>query len=148
TMAQSPITIVLMMVARTTSPKTITPATMNTMPSKIRTQSGSPAGLLIADAESVAIIPSSLRQRSARLTRLNPLLTFLLRYPDPCGTRIRDRDDEKCDGVEPCPGSRGLRVARRRRAWRFHLGRAGPPARGAVAAYRRHLGHVGRSDEC
>ena len=40
-----------------------------------------------------------------------------------------------------------LRAAGRRRAWRLHLGRARSPARGAVAADRRHLRHLGRRDE-
>jgi hypothetical protein len=46
----APITIVLMVVATMTSPKTITPAMMNTMPSKMRIQSGTSAGPPIVDA--------------------------------------------------------------------------------------------------
>ena len=51
-------------------------------------------------------------------------------------------------GIDPRPHSGGLRAARRRRPWRLHVGRARPPARGAVAAHRRYLRHVGGSDEC
>ena len=43
--------------------------------------------------------------------------------------------------------SGGPRAAGRRLAWRLHLGRAGPAARGALAADRRHLRHLGRRDE-
>src|SRR5215471_11890235 len=57
-------------------------------------------------------------------------------------------DDDERHAIEPHAASRGFRAARRWRAWRFHVGGARPPARGAVAAHRRHLGHVGGSDEC
>src|SRR5499427_10102100 len=57
-------------------------------------------------------------------------------------------DDDERHAIEPHAASRGFRAARRWRAWRFHVGGARPPARGTVAAHRRHLGHVGGSDEC
>ncbi len=44
------------------------------------------------------------------------------------------------DAGRPRPAGRWL-------AWRLHLGRAGPPAAGAVAAHRRRIRHVGRRHE-
>ena len=61
--------------------------------------------------------------------------------------RVRQDDDKPC-GVGPRFRSGGLRAARRRRARRFHLGRARSPARGALVGHRRHLGYIGGRDEC
>ncbi len=53
----------------------------------------------------------------------------------------------KARKVGPRPRSRGPRPARRRVAWRFHLGRARQTSRGALAQGRGDLRHVGRRDE-